>query len=227
MAAAAEKAASGLEGFDAGGGFDPDRGAGFDLDPDPDLDPDLGLLDPVPDPSRPQTFEISSGWIGGRPDASGVHPSVGGRSATASDDDEDGGEAARAYPVAFDDDEEEDDDDSDLDGAAAAALLAPLAFLAKDDLADEHEAAMTRLLSSEGHGGPRAVPSYGADGSEPRRSGKRRVTFGNALPPSHAPKGVEGEARRTDADESEASAEASKKKSGGGFTFAQALPRVR
>ena len=29
---------------------------------------------PVPDPSRPQTFEISSGWIGGRPDASGVHP---------------------------------------------------------------------------------------------------------------------------------------------------------
>ena len=227
MAAAAEKAASGLEGFDAGAGFDPDRGAGFDLDPDPDLDPDLGLLDPVPDPSRPQTFEISSGWIGGRPDASGVHPSVGGRSATASDDDEDGGEAARAYPVAFDDDEEEDDDDSDLDGAAAAALLAPLAFLAKDDLADEHEAAMTRLLSSEGHGGPRAVPSYGADGSEPRRSGKRRVTFGNALPPSHAPKGVEGEARRTDADESEASAEASKKKSGGGFTFAQALPRVR
>ena len=224
MAAAAEKAA---EGFDAGAGFDPDRGAGFDLDPDPDLDPDLGLLDPVPDPSRPQTFEISSGWIGGRPDASGVHPSVGGRSATASDDDEDGGEAARAYPVAFDDDEEEDDDDSDLDGAAAAALLAPLAFLAKDDLADEHEAAMTRLLSSEGHGGPRAVPSYGADGSEPRRSGKRRVTFGNALPPSHAPKGVEGEVRRTAADESEASAEASKKKSGGGFTFAQALPRVR
>jgi hypothetical protein len=216
MAAAAEKAASGLEGFDGGAGFDPD----------PDPDPDPGLLDPVPDPSRPETFEISSGWIGGRPDASGVHPSVGGRSATASDDEEDGEEVARAYPVAFDDEEEDDDDDSDLDGAAAA-LLAPLAF-PKDDLADEHEAAMTRLLSSEGHG-PRAVPSYGADGSEPRRSGKRRVTFGNALPPSHA-KGTEGGARRTDADEpgaEESEKEASKKKSGGGFTFAQALPRVR
>jgi hypothetical protein len=55
------------------------------------------------------------------------------------------------------------------------------------------------------------------------------VTFGTALPPSHA-KGTEGGARRTDADEpgaEESEKEASKKKSGGGFTFAQALPRVR
>ena len=151
------------------------------------------------------------------------HPVRRSRSATASDDDEDGGEAARAYPVAFDDDEEEDDDDSDLDGAAAAAPLARSRFLQRTTSPTNTGGAMTRLLSSEGHGGPRAVPSYGADGSRAAEIGEAAGDLRERAAPSHAAQGR----RRGNGGPTPTSRSVRRnveKEKAGGFTFAQALP---